>query len=558
VGTCCAFVLLLAVSAGAAPGAAGAEAPAPPDAAAAFDADAFAKSTPDRRLAFVVAALTRREERMQNFSYELTADGENLPFDPSRPSDPDRLLKVPTERFGVRRSGAQYLFFGRTATPSQDFWSHWDGKVYRTLSFDRRTGEKRAVIADSEQRGMYQVLVNHVVGFRSVGIMSFDVRLARSYAEPATLPEVVEHFLRQRFPTRADVQARGGRALVRLRSLTNARLSPRAWWFDPARDWMTVRFASRDLNEAEADDAADNDDDRDVPAGNINVIEVTDAMQSGGLWVPTKVVCRYRISSPDPGNIQTVRTYVFTDFKVGGVKEGALRVAFPPGTTVADSFAEVSYFLPATLVAEPRPYFVPSARKAVTADEKDLGEALLANPSEDDVGPDDPGRRAAMTRVATRRALRAFASDPLRGRPAPPFPDEAQWLNSGPVKWDELRGKVVVLIFFTGWEAPSRLDLRATAGMAAGRRVVLIGVHPAGAERARVESLAREFEIHYPIVIDTPANPPGAPGKFSKALAISDRPQAVVVDAAGRVVARAKVSDAFNIADQTAVQDSVP
>ena len=98
----------------------------------------------------------------------------------------------------------------------------------------------------------------------------------------------------------------------------------------------------------------------------------------------------------------------------------------------------------------------------------------------------------------------------LIGQPAPPFRAESRWLNSDPLSWDKLKGKIVVLDFFSYSCGPCRGDFpfakeehkkRAQTG------IIVIGVHPRcdDEDMENLKKLIKEFDIQYPIVIDTPS-----------------------------------------------------
>ena len=97
---------------------------------------------------------------------------------------------------------------------------------------------------------------------------------------------------------------------------------------------------------------------------------------------------------------------------------------------------------------------------------------------------------------------------PVEGR-LPSFDGATGWLNSPPLTAEDLRGKVVLVSFWTytciNWlrQLPY---LRAWADRYAGQGLVVVGVHTPefGFERTvgNIERAVREMRIGYPVVID--------------------------------------------------------
>ena len=97
------------------------------------------------------------------------------------------------------------------------------------------------------------------------------------------------------------------------------------------------------------------------------------------------------------------------------------------------------------------------------------------------------------------------------GTPAPAFThtDESEWLNSAPLTWEDLRGKVVLLDFWTFecWNCYRSFPwLNAMEARLEPRGLQVIGVHTPEFERERirknVEAKTREFGLHHPVMID--------------------------------------------------------
>lgn len=98
-----------------------------------------------------------------------------------------------------------------------------------------------------------------------------------------------------------------------------------------------------------------------------------------------------------------------------------------------------------------------------------------------------------------------------RPTPAPAFThtDPSAWLNSRPLTWTDLRGKVVLLDFwaFECWNCyrsfPWLRNLEARLGP---EGLQVIGVHTPEFERekvkANVQAKVKEFRLHNPIMLD--------------------------------------------------------
>jgi peroxiredoxin len=122
----------------------------------------------------------------------------------------------------------------------------------------------------------------------------------------------------------------------------------------------------------------------------------------------------------------------------------------------------------------------------------------------------------------------------LAGKPAPPIRARA-WLNSEPLDWRDLHGKVTLLEF---WNAESTLCVQAMAALrrlhesyrSAGLQI--ISVHTPTSDVDEVRRFAREYRLPFPIVVDEKA---GDLGATARAYGVTVFPSIFLVDHAGVV-----------------------
>lgn len=134
------------------------------------------------------------------------------------------------------------------------------------------------------------------------------------------------------------------------------------------------------------------------------------------------------------------------------------------------------------------------------------------------------------------RTLRAA----LVGKPAFEFP-QTDWLNSEPLNWKQLRGRVVVLHFWACWCGPCHNDLPALNHEhkeSDESGITIIGVHSPGSDLAEIESEVKKHQLGYPIVVD--AQQPHGPatwGQLNQSYGGNHLPYSVAVDQDGRIAA---------------------
>ncbi len=141
-----------------------------------------------------------------------------------------------------------------------------------------------------------------------------------------------------------------------------------------------------------------------------------------------------------------------------------------------------------------------------------------------------------LRRVRDEQAVR----DAQIGKPAVEFADSI-WLNSSPLTWKDLQGKVVVLDFWATGCAPCRADMPKLNGLHDKRQatgVVVIGVHTAGGELEDIQAVVQQHKLNYPIYVDTrPQDGIEGFGAMSVAYGLRGIPYTVVVDREGKIAA---------------------
>lgn len=104
---------------------------------------------------------------------------------------------------------------------------------------------------------------------------------------------------------------------------------------------------------------------------------------------------------------------------------------------------------------------------------------------------------------------RAVAQPEIKALPEFTYADQAQWINSKPLKVADLRGQVVLLDFWTFecWNCyrsfPWLVDLEKQYQ---DKGLTVIGIHTPEIEREKVRdsivAKTKEFNLHHPVMID--------------------------------------------------------
>jgi thiol-disulfide isomerase/thioredoxin len=137
---------------------------------------------------------------------------------------------------------------------------------------------------------------------------------------------------------------------------------------------------------------------------------------------------------------------------------------------------------------------------------------------------------ALMVVLAVASGLLSFdaAAQSLLKRKAPEL-EVGDWVNSGALKIDDLKGKVVIFEFYAPWSIPSRDAIVLIRGLYKRYKVMGLEVISITKEKNRdwVTEFARRNNIVNPIAIKS---------KSEKKFGMTTYPYAVVIDRGGLVV----------------------
>jgi len=126
------------------------------------------------------------------------------------------------------------------------------------------------------------------------------------------------------------------------------------------------------------------------------------------------------------------------------------------------------------------------------------------------------------------------------GREPPAFPDQCQWLNTAPLTWPHLRGKAVVLQFWSHTCGPCHNHIHLLQRSAEDADMVLIGVHTPQNTVDEITEIMAKYHADGPVCVDLPRERSGVGfGLLSSKFGVRAIPSWFVIGPEGKVVGHA-------------------
>ena len=336
--------------------------------AAAVEVDLRELSTlpPAEQLRFVIAALRRRESRMQNFVCVVEAASGAVNMETGK-----RQGQPSNARYEVRRLRQKYLWRRLRRDDRgqhvEDGAGKWDGRVYRQIDHSD-PAQHAATIESHESLAILKIKYNVILGFRAYGKFGKSPDAPGEKRDlPASLVDVIE-FAMTRMQYSCDVTVEGedddDNPSVQVRLMSDDRSY--TYWLDPKRDFMPRQYMFLYSHDAGHHSEHHNA----LSSKNVD-----------GLWVPDRVIVREN-SSDDPG-VEVMSSYWIRRLVRNEVTETDLTLSFAEGSQVWDAIAKIKYRVTKDGTAQPLPFPDPTTGEQTTASPNDLASALAANPIDD-------------------------------------------------------------------------------------------------------------------------------------------------------------------------------
>jgi len=148
--------------------------------------------------------------------------------------------------------------------------------------------------------------------------------------------------------------------------------------------------------------------------------------------------------------------------------------------------------------------------------------------------------------------------DELVGTQAPDLPKRS-WFNSAELDWTTLKGKLVVLDFWSTSCGPCLNDLPHVEALHNERDssgIVAIGVHTSAGEASEITEIAKQRKLTYPIVVDLPAEGHSGFGRLFKQLGVNAIPYTYLIDRDGRIAAHGSLHEVLSKARELAAEEN--
>ena len=133
------------------------------------------------------------------------------------------------------------------------------------------------------------------------------------------------------------------------------------------------------------------------------------------------------------------------------------------------------------------------------------------------------------------------------GEPAPE-PAVATWLNTPPVKLSDLRGKAVLIHFWTRYSRPCVRSMETLRSLREryGDRLAIVAIHDRSASVAEVREFAKEKELSIPIGLVKSTKDDGWAGETFRAYGVKALPATFLIDRKG-ILRHAHVTDTLEL-----------
>jgi hypothetical protein len=274
------------------------------------------------RFNVIVSALEARDERLRNLQYQVQKSGRNYNYNPQGGGgwEAEHVLGL----YDLKRIGDRRLLrirFGQVGKrKNSDTAESWDGNEARAFAADPTPS---GAIRDKPSRAIIDDLYNHLLGY------------AVKMAPEETLARWLREMSRKSVPGKMiEVHVEGALWYV---CVVDGVQTFHAFWIDPARDCMPVRYEGRFISYEQRPNQIDWGAQY---RGGWESHWVEKAESVSGVWIPKQIMVR-------TGNGAWTKfsemKFDVKEFSVGGVREEDLKLEFPVGCEVVDSARGIAF-----------------------------------------------------------------------------------------------------------------------------------------------------------------------------------------------------------------------